>query len=172
MSLRAPVAHAIVISVAEVRGDTAFVRGSDAGRKQEISWEGDTVTTANGKGNFSFEGVLPDPCDEDSCIGTLTAGGDPIPVPLTFASSEPPFEPVDELVLKAEQPFSHQGDAVRAVGFVANGEGGTLVVSGGADARRQVHVAAVGHRERLVVTGDAHHRHDRPDRFLVHRCHW
>jgi hypothetical protein len=28
----APVAHAIEISVAEVRGDVAFVKGSDAGR--------------------------------------------------------------------------------------------------------------------------------------------
>ena len=35
MSLLAPVAHAIEISVAEVRDNTAFVRGSDAGRKQE-----------------------------------------------------------------------------------------------------------------------------------------
>ncbi|NOR37745.1 MAG: hypothetical protein GQ577_13440, partial [Woeseiaceae bacterium] len=40
MYLLAPVAHAaITISIAEVRGADAFVKGSGAGRKQEILWE-------------------------------------------------------------------------------------------------------------------------------------
>ena len=49
MALLAPVAHAITISVAEVRDGAAFVKGSDAGRKQEIFWLEEYVTTANGK---------------------------------------------------------------------------------------------------------------------------
>jgi len=126
MALLAPVAHAITISVAEVRSDAAFVKGSDAGRKQEIFWEGVYVTKANGKGNFSFEGDLPEICVPDDCVGTLTAGADSIIVPLTYQP--------DELELLHEQQHSPGGDAVRAVGFVADGMGGTRVVSGGADA--------------------------------------
>ena len=129
----APSAYAITISIAEVRGDAAYVKGSDAGRKQQISWEGVDVTKANGKGNFSFEGALPEPCNEDSCVGTLIAGGDPIPVPLDYQSGEPPGETVDELKLMHEEPDSHDGDSVRAVGFV-EGMTEVQVVSGGADA--------------------------------------
>ena len=141
LSLLPPVAYAITISVAEVRGDAAFVKGSDAGRKQEIFWtNGDPasgltpvhVTTANGKGNFSFEGALPAGCPPDNCVGTLTAGAITVPVSLAYQPGEPPSEPVDELEPGPERSDSHGGDAVRAVGFVA---GGTeeRVVSGGAD---------------------------------------
>ena len=129
----APSAYAITISVKEVRGDAAFVKGSDAGRKQQIFWEDDYVTTANGKGNFSFEGALPEPCEVDNCVGTLIAGGAPIAVALDYQTSEPPSEPVDELELENEILASHGGDAVRAVGFVADGTE-VQVVSGGADA--------------------------------------
>ncbi len=128
----APSAYAITISIAEVRGDAAYVKGSDAGRKQQISWEGVDVTKANGKGNFSFEGALPESCNEDSCVGTLIAGGDPIPVPLDYQSGEPPGESVDELELIHEEPDSHGGDSVRAVGFIEDGME-VQVVSGGAD---------------------------------------
>ncbi len=135
MSLLAPVAHAITISVAEVRDDAAFVKGTDAGRKQEIFWEDVYVTKANGKGNFSFEGALPVGCPPDNCVGMLMAGATTIQVPLDYQPSEPPGEPeVDELELLREKQDSHGGDAVRAVGFVADGFGGTRVVSGGADA--------------------------------------
>ncbi len=130
MALLAPVAHAITISVAEVRGDAAFVKGSDAGRKQEIFWEGVYVTKANGKGNFSFEGDLPAICVPDDCVGTLTAGADSIIVSIIVPLTYQP----DELELLHEQQHSPGGDAVRAVGFVADGMGGTRVVSGGADA--------------------------------------
>ena len=130
MALLAPVAHAITISVAEVRGDAAFVKGSDAGRKQEIFWEGVYVTKANGKGNFSFEGDLPEICVPDDCVGTLTAGADSIIVSIIVPLTYQP----DELELLHEQQHSPGGDAVRAVGFVADGMGGTRVVSGGADA--------------------------------------
>lgn len=131
----APSAYALMISVAEVRGDAAFVKGRDAGRKQQIFWEGIYATTANGKGNFSFEGYLPTICVEDNCVGTLIAGGDPIAVPLDYQTSEPPNEPVNELELRHEIPASHGGDAVRAVGFVAGEEEGVQILSGGADAR-------------------------------------
>ena len=134
MAFLAPAANAITISVAEVRSDVAFIKGSDAGRKQEILWEGDYVTTANGKGNFSFEGALPVGCIPDNCVGTLTAAATTVPVPLAYPPSEPPSEPIPELALVVEQPASHGVDAVRAVGFVADGAGGTQVVSGGADA--------------------------------------
>ena len=95
-----PIAHAITISVAEVRGDAAFVKGSDAARKQEIFWEGVYVTKANGKGNFSFEGDLPAICVPDNCVGTLTAGADSIAVPLAYQPGEPE---VDELVPTAAE---------------------------------------------------------------------
>ncbi len=49
-----PAAYAVTIDIAEVRDEMAFVKGSDAGRKQQILWEGAPATTANGKGNFSF----------------------------------------------------------------------------------------------------------------------
>lgn len=131
-SLLASIAHAVTISVAEVRGDAAFVKGTDAGRKQEILWEGVFVTKANGKGNFSFEGELPITCVPGNCGGTLTAGADSIAVQLAF----PPDEPAaDDLELVHDQPAAHGGDAVRAVGFVADGAGGTRVVSGGEDSR-------------------------------------
>jgi len=132
----APSAYAITISIAEVRGDAAYVKGSDAGRKQQISWEDVDVTKANGKGNFSFEGALPEPCNEASCVGKLIAGGDPIFVPLDYQSGEPsgepPGEPV-ELTLEHWQEDSHDGDSVRAVGFIKDGME-VQVVSGGADA--------------------------------------
>lgn len=57
-----PSAYAITISIAEVRGDVAYVKGSDAGRKQQIYWEGVYATTAKGSGNFSLEGDLPTIC--------------------------------------------------------------------------------------------------------------
>ena len=71
----APSAYAeLTISIAEVRGLAAYVKGSDAGKKQQIFWEGELVTKANGKGNFSFEGDLPEDCAPDDCEGMLTAG--------------------------------------------------------------------------------------------------
>jgi hypothetical protein len=134
----APSAYAITISVAEVRNDVAFVKGSDAGRKQQIFWQDEYVTTTKGRGNFSFEGDLPEPCVEDDCVGTLIAGGDPIYVPLAFPPSDPPSDPpgdtIEELELIHAKPDSHDGDSVRAVGFVADGEE-VQIVSGGADAR-------------------------------------
>jgi WD40 repeat protein len=139
MSLLAPVAHAaITISIAEVRGAEAFVKGSDAGRKQEIFWEENYVTTAKGKGHFSFEGALPAGCVPANCFGTLTAGEETIDVPLAFPPDdppgEPPGEPADELELAVPPAEnSHEGDSVRAVGFVADMEAGMYVVSGGAD---------------------------------------
>jgi len=128
----APSAYAIEISVAEVRGDAAYVKGRDAGRKQEIFWEGVYVTKANPKGNFSFEGVLPNPCDEHGCEGTLSTDELEIDVPLDLPS-EPPNLPDDELVLIHGEADSHGGDAVRAVGFVVDGTK-VRVVSGGSDA--------------------------------------
>jgi WD40 repeat protein len=132
MSLLAPAAHAthvITISVAEVRDGAAFVKGTDAGRKQEILWEGGYVTTANGRGNFSFEGELPPNCPPDNCVGMLTAGDTTIDVPLAYQPGEPPE--LGLLELQSEQS-AHGGDAVRAVGFAVD-ESTIRVVSGGAD---------------------------------------
>jgi WD40 repeat protein len=131
----APSAVAITISIAEVRGDAAYVKGSDAGRKQQINWEGVDVTKANGKGNFSFEGALPNLCVVGDCDGILIAGGDPIEVSLDLPSDppgEPPSEPIDELTREHLEEDSHDGDSVRAVGFV-EGVTDVQVVSGGAD---------------------------------------
>ncbi len=138
MALLTPVAHAITISVSEVRDGAAFVKGSDAGRKQEIFWLGDYVTTANGKGNFSFEGELPENCTPFQCVGTLTIGdeSDAESIPVTFSIVPLTFEPA-ELKLLDERQHSPGGDAVRAVGFVVvvvDGMEETRVVSGGADA--------------------------------------
>jgi hypothetical protein len=90
------------------------------------------ATTANGKGNFSFEGPLPYPCVPDDCSGTLTAGDHEESVPLAFPPAEPPVQPEDELVLETAREDAHGGDAVRTVGFVLH-EGAPTVVSGGAD---------------------------------------
>jgi WD40 repeat protein len=130
LSMPAFDAHAITISVAQVRGDVAFVKGTDAGRKQAIFWEGVYATTAKGKGNFSFEGELPAICVPDNCVGTLTAGADSIAVPLAFPPGEPTAGGLD---LVHAQPEAHGGAAVRAVGFAADGVGATRVVSGGDD---------------------------------------
>lgn len=125
-----PVAHALEYSVAEVRGDVAYVEGSGAGRKEEIFWKAHgeyiSVTNANPKGNFSFEGDIPDGCTPNNCVGMLKAGTDELPVPLDYL----PVEPVRELVLEASLTDAHAGSPVRAVGFFADG----TVVSGGEDA--------------------------------------
>lgn len=54
-------------------------------------------------------------------------------VPLDYQPSDPPGEP-GQLALLHEQPDAHDGDAVRAIGFVANGEQWEIV-SGGEDAQ-------------------------------------
>jgi len=129
-----PSAYAeLTISVAEVRGDVAFVKGSDAGKKQQIFWEDGFVTKANGKGNFSFEGALRVGCPPDNCVGMLNAGDTTIWVPLAYQPSEPPNQPDHKLELIDVISSSHGGDAVRAVGFVVDGAA-VRVVSGGSDA--------------------------------------
>ena len=146
MSLLAPAAAAeLKYSVAEVRGGSVvYVKGSGAGRKEEIFWDcGDgcnpaSVTTANGKGNFSFEGDLPAGCPPDNCAGWLTAGNQSIPVDITYSPSDLPSDPPEGLCLINARPVSHGGDAVRAVGFVEyeteTADGTEVwVVSGGAD---------------------------------------
>ncbi len=46
----------------------------------------------------------------------------------------PAAHAIDGLILVEEQPAAHDGDAVRAVGFAADGVGGVWVISGGEDA--------------------------------------
>ena len=46
----------------------------------------------------------------------------------------PAAHAIDGLILEEEQPAAHNGDAVRAVGFAADGVGGDWVISGGEDA--------------------------------------
>jgi hypothetical protein len=118
--------------VAEVRGDVAYIEGSGAGRKQEIYWDVGSgpvlVTKANPKGNFSFEGFLPEGCPPDNCVGWISAGIDGTAESVTIDYQ--PVEPVAELTLVASAIDAHAGSPVRAVGFFADGR----VVSGGEDA--------------------------------------
>ena len=56
----APSAYAeLTISIAEVRGLAAYVKGSDAGKKQQIFWEGELVTKANGKETLVSKETCP-----------------------------------------------------------------------------------------------------------------
>lgn len=73
-------------------------------------------------------------CDLSSFCGDLECNGDE-----TCSSCEADCgvcPPVHELllVLGFQQPAAHDGDAVRAVGFATDGNGGTWIVSGGEDA--------------------------------------
>ncbi len=47
----------------------------------------------------------------------------------------PAAHAIDGLILEHDQPAAHDGDAVRAVGFAADGAGGDWVISGGEDAK-------------------------------------
>jgi len=157
-----PFAYAITISVAEVRGNVAFVKGSEAGRKQEIFWQDNYVIKANGKGNFSFEGDLPAGCPPDNCVGLLTAGNDTKIVYLAYQPDEPPVQPDDELELIVELPAPHDGDSIRAVGFVANGPGVVRVVSG-ADTNLRYWDLNLTQDDDLVLDVDPDHDHDLPN---------
>ena len=124
-------ANGLKVTLAEVRGDVAYVEGSGAERKQEIFWnvygQYISVTRANPKGNFSFEGDLPAGCPPENCEGMLKAGEIELLVSLDYQISEP----AGELTLEASLTDAHSGTPVRAVGFLADG----TVVSGGEDAR-------------------------------------
>lgn len=132
MALPAPVARAITIRLAEVQGDVAVVKGRKAAAYQTIFWEGVPITMATKNGSFSFE---TDRVPSD-CIGTLSDGPATIEVELDNCTTDPGGggELIPELLLEVEQTAAHTGDAVRAVGFAADGVGGALVISGGEDA--------------------------------------
>jgi len=133
MALLSSVAHAITITRAEVQWGDAVVMGRGAAANETINWEGFDVTTANKRGKFSFvSDVVPLDCE-----GTLSVTEGTINIELdncTRDSEEPEPEPIPELPLYREQKDAHNGDAVRAVGFVDDGAGGTWVTSGGEDA--------------------------------------
>ncbi len=129
MALLAPVAQAISIRLAEVQSDIAVVKGRKADANEQIFWEDIDVGWPNKNGSFSFVGVVP-----SDCVGTLINGETTIDVALNNCTSDPSGEPIPELSLVAMQLDAHDGDAVRAVGFAADGEGGTRVISGGEDA--------------------------------------
>jgi WD40 repeat protein len=133
MALFSSVAHAITITRAEVQWGDAVVMGRGAAANETINWEGFDVTTANKRGKFSFvSDVVPLGCE-----GTLSVTESTINIELdncTPDSEEPEPEPIPELPLYREQKDAHNGDAVRAVGFVDDGAGGTWVTSGGEDA--------------------------------------
>jgi hypothetical protein len=142
MALLSPVAHAVInITRAEVQWGEAVVMGRGADKNDIIYWE-DQTFTASKRGKFNFRGAVP-----SNCIGTLsTADQGPFEVVLdncTPDSGDPPGDPGDppgdisDLVLAAEWEFAHGGDAVRAVGFIADeAEEGVRVrvISGGDDA--------------------------------------
>lgn len=61
---------AIKIEVAEVQNGFAFVKGNGAQKSSQITWDGNSVTTANkNNGGFSFSGAVP-----SDCIGELGDG--------------------------------------------------------------------------------------------------
>lgn len=126
MALLAPVVQAITIRLAEVQSGVAVVQGRKAAANQTITWEGLYVTTANKRGNFSFEGAVP-----SDCVGTLSDTVTTIDVELNDCTPDSGGGPIPELIMYAEKPAAHNGDAVRAVGFIADG---ALVISGGEDA--------------------------------------
>lgn len=131
LAIFAPPAQAITISLAEVQGDYAVVKGRKAEGYQTITWEGVAVAEANRKGNFSFsDGVVP-----EDCTGTLSDGTSTIEVALDNCTPGSGGGPAPKLSLLAAQPDAHEGDAVRAVGFAAVAGGGSRIVSGGEDAR-------------------------------------
>jgi len=148
MALLSPVAHAIDITRAEVQWGDAVVMGRGAAANEKIFWgddegdvEGDVegddeVTTANKRGKFSFrEEAVPSDCE-----GILRAGktGEDVKVPLSNCTPTPPDseESILDLVLvaKIEGEGAHEGEAVRAVGFIVDRVGETRVISGGEDA--------------------------------------
>lgn len=54
---------AITIEVAEVQNGFAFVKGKDAQKSAQITWDGSAVTTTNkNNGGFSFNGAVPNDC--------------------------------------------------------------------------------------------------------------
>jgi len=136
MALLSPVAHAeITITRAEVQWGDAVVMGRGAAANDTIYWEDDSFP-ANKRGKFSFRRAVP-----ADCVGVLSTNFyPPRDVPLsncTPPDSGEPGEPgpiPEPLVEDWTQPFAHQGDAVRAVGFASDGKGGTWVISGGEDA--------------------------------------
>jgi len=147
MALLSPVAHAeITITRAEVQWGAAVVMGRDAAANDTIYWKYEDETepalfTASKRGKFSFRGVVPSDCE-----GALSTYAYPAPKPVTLsnctpASGEPddPDDPDDppgadpELPLYRERTNAHDGDAVRAVGFIVDGED-SWIISGGDDA--------------------------------------
>ena len=51
---------AIKIEIAEVQNGSAFIKGNNAAKSAQITWDGNTVTTANNQnGGFSFNGAVP-----------------------------------------------------------------------------------------------------------------
>ena len=144
MTLLSPVAHAqITITRHEVQWDDAVVMGRGAGENATIKWEGKSFTTesfeANKRGKFSFRGAVPSDCkgtlstnfpdiasidfDLDNCTSDSGDPGDP-------PGSILPLE----VIAMAED--AHNGESVRAVGFIADGPEGVRVqvISGGEDA--------------------------------------
>jgi len=133
MALLAPTALAITITLAEVQGGVAVVKGRKAAANQPITWEGIDVATATKNGRFSFEtDAVP-----SNCVGTLSDGVATIEVELDNCTTGPGGEPPPGealLELVAGQAAAHDGEAVRAVDFARDVDGGTLVISGGEDA--------------------------------------
>ena len=133
MALLSPVAHAtITVTRADVQWGDAVVTGRNAAANDKIYWGPEHVTTANKRGKFSFQGAVP-----SNCIGALSTEEYPIPFDVeldncTQDSEEPGAIP--PLPSYREKTDAHNGDAVRAVGFVADGVGGAWVISGGEDA--------------------------------------
>ena len=131
MALLSPVAHAtITITRAEVQWGDAVVTGRGAAKNDKIYWEDKPVTTANKRGKFSFESdVVPADCE-----GTLSDADSTITVELDNCTPDPGEpESIPPLGEYWTELGAHQGDAVRAVGFIDNGDGGAWVVSGGED---------------------------------------
>ena len=64
---------AIKIEQATVQNGIVFIKGNDATKGAQITWEGFAVVTANNKnGGFSFFGILPGDCNGAVSDGAST----------------------------------------------------------------------------------------------------
>jgi len=128
--LFSPDTLAITIRLAEVQNEYAVVIGRKADAYAPITWEGSVVAETNKRGNFNFEEAEV-PSD---CVGMLSDGKTTIDVELSDCTPDSGGPPVTALLLHKELGNAHDGDAVRAVGFGANGLGEVWPISGGEDA--------------------------------------
>ena len=126
---------AIKIEIAEVQNGFAFIKGNNAARSAQITWDGNAVTTANkNNGGFSFNGAVP-----HDCIGELSDGVSTINVQVLDCT---PVATSTTKVLKTGQTISYAtgddgqyqaGATIPNPRFIDNGNGTDHRQSDGVD---------------------------------------